>query len=132
MEPQKEIKQEEITVAFKIGFAAEHFETKSAVQSLNVEDYNLLDGVSIVDDKDKLDVENIKIKYNGSDDPSTLRVGSNTITLTIKDSWGRESLPKTYNLKLSSAMDDIDITFLYAGNKQLEARILKIDTMYNI
>lgn len=89
---------------------------KSAVKSLDVEDYNLLDGVSIIDDKDKLNVKDIDIKYNNHVDKSELNLGQNTITLTIKDNWGRESEPVDFKLELSSAMDNINITFLQANS----------------
>lgn len=87
-----------------------------AVKSRNVDDYDLLRGIEIADDKDKLSLDEIDIKYNGSDESSSLELGDNTITLTIRDTWGRESLPVKFKLNLTSAMDDIKITFLYAGN----------------
>jgi hypothetical protein len=90
-------------------------EVREAVKSLNVKDYNLLDGIDVTDDKDKLNVDNIKIKYNDSEEASALKIGENTITLTIKDNWGRESDPVTFKLKLISAMNNISIDLLYAG-----------------
>ncbi len=86
-----------------------------AVKSLNIDDYNLLRGIEIVDDKDKLTSDQIKIMYNDSDDESKLTLGENTITLTIKDTWGRESSPITFKLNLISAMDNMNLTFLFAG-----------------
>ena len=89
---------------------------KEAVKSLDVKDYNLLDGVSVSDDKDKLDVKDIEIKYNDSKESSALNLGPNTIKLTIKDKWGRESAEESFNLELTSAMDTMDIKLLYAEN----------------
>lgn len=101
----------------------------TAVKSPNVDEYNLLAGVNIEDDKDKLSSDNIKIKYNDSDKESALILGDNTIKLTIKDTWGRESAPLTFKLSLTSAMNDVDITFLYADNglkPNLDEKVAKL------
>lgn len=86
------------------------------VKSDNVNDYNLLADVKISDDKDKLSLGDVKVKYNNSENSSELHLGENTITLTVKDKWERESEAVTFKLNLTSAMNNIDITFLYADN----------------
>lgn len=104
----------------------------TAVKSLNVDDYNLLAGVNIADDKDKLSLDNVKIKYNDYDDPSQLTLGNNTIKLTIEDTWGRVSNTVTFKLNLTSAMDNVNIKFIYADNGLIPnvedtAAVLKFD-----
>ena len=118
--------------------------TQATIESekkINADDYELLNKVVAKDDKDDSEDIRIQVEYynatypddtsvqrleregsyneNNLDDPKNpkrLRLGKNTIKYIAIDSWGRKSEPKTATLNLISAMDNIEIKFLYAAN----------------
>lgn len=97
-------------------------------KALTKEAYNLLDGVTVSDDKDqlKLTVENVEV----SDDMLVSELNSSIatigqtyeVTYKVADSWGRESEPVTRQVTIRSAMDDVKIKFTYADDNFPEAK----------
>ena len=90
-------------------------------KALTKEAYNLLEGVTVDDDKDNLTltVDNVTVpdQMLVSDLDASVATIDQTYTVTYKvtDSWGRESQPVTREVTIQSAMDDVNITFLHAG-----------------
>ena len=90
-------------------------------KALTKEAYDLFDGVSVSDDKDKLTltVEDVQVDDQMLVDDLTQSIATigktYTVTYQVTDSWGRRSEPVTRQVEIKSAMDDVNITFLHAG-----------------
>ena len=90
-------------------------------KALTKEAYNLLEGVTVRDDKDDLTitVEDVQVDDRMLVDDLTQSVATigqtYTVTYQVTDSWGRQSDPVTRRVQIKSAMDDVKITFLHAA-----------------
>lgn len=90
-------------------------------KALTKEEYNLLEGVTVDDDKDKLilTVDNITVEDQMlvSDlTQSTQTIGNTyTVTYQVTDSWGRQSAPVTRQVIIQSAMDDVKLNYRRAN-----------------
>ena len=91
-------------------------------KALSVEEYNLLEGVTVKDDKDNLTitVNDVQVATEMLVDELTASVATigqtYTVTYQITDSWGRQSAPVERQVQIKSAMDDVNIIFLHAGS----------------
>jgi methionine-rich copper-binding protein CopC len=98
-----------------------------------LEEYNLLEGVTLSDDYDELSIEDVEISKGGNiltDD--MLSLGEHTLTYTIKDKWGRESDPieRTINITSSIETNVIEIGRMYKnGNDAI--RVVGVEVRFN-
>ena len=89
-------------------------------KALTKEAYDLFEGVSVSDDKDKLTltVNDVKVEDEmlvSNLEQSVATIGKTyTVTYQVTDSWGRQSTPVERQVQIKSAMDDVKITFLHA------------------
>ena len=98
-----------------------------------LEEYNLLEGVTVSDDYDDLSTEDISIYIDGqplTDDMLTL--GQHTLTYIAKDTWGRESEPinRTINITSSIETNVIDIGRMYLKSG-VPDRIQGVEVRFN-
>ena len=88
----------------------------SFIKNVDVEAYGLLSNLKVNDDHDSLDTESIEVLYNGNKESSSLQLGSNTITYTAIDSWGRRSESIKRTLTLLTAMNDVSIEMYHQSD----------------
>ena len=84
-------------------------------KALTKEAYNLLEGVTVTDDKDDLTltVDNVEVDAPmlvSELNQSVATIGETyTVTYHVEDSWGRLSEPVERQVTITSAMNDVDI-----------------------
>lgn len=86
-------------------------------------------GVEVIDDHDEtIPIENIKVSFGKKDNDeekteNDLRIGTNSINLSVEDSWGRKSTI-TRKLEITNGIDKNTIRIMQdsgqTGNKSLE------------
>lgn len=90
-------------------------------KALTKEAYNLLEGVTVTDDKDDLTltVDNVEVAEQmlvSELNQSVATIGETyTVTYHVEDSWGRLSVPVERQVTIQSAMDHVSLDFFYAG-----------------
>ncbi len=85
-----------------------------------------LRGVTVSDDHDEeIPIENVKVDIVENNEENTLTIGENTVTLTVKDSWGREGSADK-NITIKNGIDKNTIRFVRNESNPDNTRVLDI------